>query len=76
MRTLPTAVTAPDLAGANWFTSSYSHNGGECVEAAINLPGAVPIRDTKNVDGPVLMFLPAAWTSFVHGVRQGDFRTV
>ncbi|MYZ41304.1 DUF397 domain-containing protein, partial [Streptomyces sp. SID4917] len=38
-----------------WFTSSYSNNGGNCVEVAANLAssrGVVPVRDSKNPSGP------------------------
>ncbi|MFF2597684.1 DUF397 domain-containing protein, partial [Streptomyces californicus] len=34
-----------------WFTSSYSDNGGACVEVATNLAtphGIVPVRDSKD----------------------------
>ncbi|MFH8877445.1 DUF397 domain-containing protein, partial [Streptomyces sp. NPDC017852] len=34
-----------------WFTSSYSNNGGACVEVAANLTasrGVVPVRDSKD----------------------------
>ncbi|MFJ4804286.1 DUF397 domain-containing protein, partial [Streptomyces murinus] len=27
-----------------WFTSSYSNNGGQCIEVATNIPGTVPVR--------------------------------
>ncbi|WP_328721865.1 DUF397 domain-containing protein [Streptomyces sp. NBC_00247] len=40
-----------------WFTSSYSNNGGACVEVATNLVAThhtVPIRDSKHTSGPVL----------------------
>ncbi|MFE3531090.1 DUF397 domain-containing protein, partial [Streptomyces sp. NPDC059144] len=40
-----------------WFTSSYSENGGQCVEVATNLAaphGIVPVRDSKNTTGPAL----------------------
>ncbi|MHC3464635.1 DUF397 domain-containing protein, partial [Streptomyces flavovirens] len=40
-----------------WFTSSYSNNGGACVEVAVNLAasrGVVPVRDSKDRGGPVL----------------------
>ncbi|WP_225096454.1 DUF397 domain-containing protein, partial [Streptomyces sp. CoH27] len=42
-----------------WFTSSYSNNGGNCVEVAVNLAashGVIPVRDSKNPSGPVLSF--------------------
>ncbi|MFD8958331.1 DUF397 domain-containing protein [Streptomyces anulatus] len=61
-----------------WFTSSYSGNGGACVEVATNLAaphGIVPDRDSKNVSGPALAVPAAAFTAFVAGVRAGDFGT-
>ncbi|MFE2208284.1 MULTISPECIES: DUF397 domain-containing protein [Streptomyces] len=62
-----------------WFTSSYSENGGACVEVATNLAaphGIVPVRDSKNVTGPALTVPAAAFSAFVAGVRAGDFGTV
>jgi hypothetical protein len=56
--------------GAAWRKSSYSGStGGECVEVADGLPCAVPVRDSKNPDGPVLTVGAAAWQSFVDGLR-------
>ncbi|MFD3438020.1 DUF397 domain-containing protein [Streptomyces sp. NPDC058685] len=52
--------------GATWRTSTYSGtNGGECVEVADNCPAAVPVRDSKNPSGPVLILGADAWRSFV-----------
>ncbi|QIQ04282.1 DUF397 domain-containing protein [Streptomyces liangshanensis] len=49
-----------------WRKSSYSSdNGGNCLEIATNLPGVVPVRDSKVPEGPALMLAPAAWTAFV-----------
>ncbi|MER6597517.1 DUF397 domain-containing protein [Streptomyces sp. CS149] len=62
-----------------WFTSSYSENGGACVEVATNLAaphGIVPVRDSKNVTGPALTVPAAAFSAFVAGVRAGDLGTV
>ncbi|MFG3391914.1 DUF397 domain-containing protein [Streptomyces parvus] len=62
-----------------WFTSSYSNNGGQCVEVATNLAaphGVVPVRDSKNVTGPALTVPAAAFSAFVAGVRAGDFGAV
>ncbi|MEU2208683.1 DUF397 domain-containing protein [Streptomyces hygroscopicus] len=44
--------------------SSYSNPFDECVEVAVNVPDAVAIRDSKNPDGPILRFTPAAWAAF------------
>ncbi len=59
-----------------WFTSSYSSNGGACVQVAVNLVaarGIVPVRDSKCVDGPVVDVRAAAFSAFVAGVRAGTF---
>ncbi|UQA36293.1 MULTISPECIES: DUF397 domain-containing protein [unclassified Streptomyces] len=59
-----------------WFKSSYSNNGGDCVEVAANLVasrGIVPVRDSKSVDGPVVGVRTAAFSAFVAGVRAGTF---
>ncbi|MEU8435542.1 DUF397 domain-containing protein [Streptomyces sp. NPDC029216] len=55
---------------ARWFTSSYSDHGGQCVEVATNLPGIVPVRDSKAGDGgPVLTFGSDAFAAFLGAVR-------
>ncbi|QES50443.1 DUF397 domain-containing protein [Streptomyces venezuelae] len=61
-----------------WFTSSYSDNGGACVSVATNLAGPrglVPVRDSKNPDGPVLGFGAAAFASFVASVKADRLGT-
>ncbi|MEW1610624.1 MULTISPECIES: DUF397 domain-containing protein [unclassified Streptomyces] len=63
----------------HWVKSSYSANGGTCVEWAprtASTTGIVPVRDSKNANGPVLSVPAAAFTAFVTGVRAGDFDTV
>lgn len=62
-----------------WFTSSYSANGGNCIEVAANLAasrGIVPVRDSKVVDGPVVAVPAHAFAAFVAGVRGGTFDAV
>ncbi|MDH6227071.1 MULTISPECIES: DUF397 domain-containing protein [Streptomyces] len=66
-------------ASPRWVTSSYSDNGGQCVEVAVNLVpsrGVVPVRDSKNPAGPVLALPAASFTAFVAGVKAGAFRAV
>ncbi|RKT20206.1 uncharacterized protein DUF397 [Streptomyces sp. 1114.5] len=62
-----------DLSGAQWFKSSYSNNGGSCVEVAPNFPDLAPVRDSKDPQGPALVFPAEAWKSFVSAVRSGEF---
>ncbi|MFF5715960.1 DUF397 domain-containing protein [Streptomyces buecherae] len=57
-----------------WRKSSYSgDNGGNCVEVAPGFPGVVPVRDSKDPNGPALAFSSSAWAAFVAGVKAGDF---
>ncbi|MFF6905933.1 DUF397 domain-containing protein [Streptomyces sp. NPDC012389] len=58
-----------------WVKSSYSNNGGSCVEWAprtASTTGIVPVRDSKNTTGPVLSFPAAAFSAFVTGVKSGE----
>lgn len=40
--------------------SSYSggNAGQECVEVARNIPGTIAVRDSKDVDGPIVRLTP------------------
>jgi hypothetical protein len=62
-----------DLTSAEWRKSSFSTNNGNCVEVARNLVGIVAVRDSKDPDGPRLVFTPAEWQAFTAGVRDGEF---
>lgn len=63
-----------DLSVAVWRKSSLSgDNGAQCVEVAANLPGVVAVRDSKDPQGPKLLFTPAQWRAFVGGVKSGEF---
>lgn len=62
-----------NLARATWRKSSYSGGTGNCVEIADDLPGVVGVRDSKDPDGPALVFTPGAWRSFIAEVRSGEF---
>ncbi|MEV7023363.1 DUF397 domain-containing protein [Kitasatospora sp. NPDC093558] len=66
-------MTALNLAGARWVKSRYSGNGGNCVEVAPDFPGVVPVRDSKDPEGPALLFSSDAWRSFVAATAAGEF---
>jgi hypothetical protein len=71
---LPVTTETPQ-----WFKSSYSNNGGNCVEVAANFVasrGIVPVRDSKAVSGPVLDVSVPAFVAFVGGVKVGEFGAV
>ncbi|MFF4174518.1 DUF397 domain-containing protein [Streptomyces sp. NPDC001750] len=67
-----------DSASLFWVKSSYSNNGGSCVEWAPRsaaTTGMVPVRDSKDPHGPALIIPASAFASFVAGVKAGEFGT-
>ncbi|MDH6579492.1 DUF397 domain-containing protein [Kitasatospora sp. MAP5-34] len=65
----------PDETVRQWRKSTHSNaDGGDCIEVDDANPGAV--RDSKDPDGPVLVFSAAAWQSFVAATRDGAFGDV
>ncbi|MDF5756470.1 DUF397 domain-containing protein [Spongiactinospora sp. TRM90649] len=60
-----------DLSGATWVKSSFSgDNGGNCVEVATTT-GVIAVRDSKDPDGPKLLFTSAEWNTFLHSLKSG-----
>jgi hypothetical protein len=62
-------MTEIDLFRAEWRKSSYSSQDGNCVEVALNLPGLVAVRDSKEPDGDKLVLSQETWRVFVKGLR-------
>jgi hypothetical protein len=57
-----------------WRKSSFSGNGGDCVEVGQLHDGAIAVRDTKDHNrGPVQRFTRAQWEAFTTGIRVGEF---
>ncbi|MDH6578617.1 DUF397 domain-containing protein [Kitasatospora sp. MAP5-34] len=65
-----------DLTATTWVKSSYSENGGQCIEVAPGFVGVMPVRDSKDPSGPALVFSADAWQSFVTATREGTFGDV
>ncbi|WP_079404681.1 DUF397 domain-containing protein [Streptomyces sp. 3211] len=61
-----------DVNGLSWRKSSYSNSeSASCIEVSDDLPGIVPVRDTKLAGaGPVLVFGAATWVSFIRAVQH------
>jgi hypothetical protein len=54
-----------------WRKSSRSGVNG-CVEVAY-IDDRVAVRDSKDRQGPMLVFTHAEWDAFLSGVRDGEF---
>jgi hypothetical protein len=65
---------APGLIGATWRKSTRSGpTGGNCVEVAFLAGGEVAVRNSRQPDGPALVFTPAEWDAFIGGAADGEF---
>ncbi len=53
----------------DWHKSSYSANGGNCVEAQ-ELPGGANMRDTQNREAGHLSFGAVEWSALLGTVTS------
>ncbi|MES4904895.1 MULTISPECIES: DUF397 domain-containing protein [unclassified Streptomyces] len=61
-----------ELSAATWRKSSYSNpDGGQCVEVCADSVGILAVRDSKDPQGPTLVFPAESWAGFVSAVK-GD----
>ncbi len=66
--------TTAKAIGATWIKSSHSGpTGGNCVEVAFLASGDVAMRNSRQPDGPALVFTGAEWAAFLGGARDGEF---
>jgi hypothetical protein len=57
-----------------WRKSSFSgSNGGGCVEVAHFPASAIGVRDSKDPDGPALVFSADEWSQFIQAIKHGEF---
>jgi hypothetical protein len=60
-----------DLSHPGWRKSARSGANG-CVEVGL-VDGQIAVRDSKDREGPVLLFTGLEWKAFLGGVRDGEF---
>jgi Domain of unknown function (DUF397) len=63
-------MTKSDQVTLTWRKSSAS-GGGDCIEVA-SAGDSVLIRDSKNVDGPVISVTSSEWAAFLICVRRSE----
>lgn len=55
-----------------WLKAKSSTANGQCVEIAA-ADGKIAIRDSKDPEGPVLVYTPGEFSAFLEGARNGEF---
>ncbi|MGY0060337.1 DUF397 domain-containing protein [Streptomyces sp. LZ34] len=69
-----TILDAGRLSG--WRKSSYSGNNADsCIEILDDYPSGVPVRDSKTVHGPAVVFSADSWSLFLAALKDGNFPT-
>ena len=66
-------IPAGQLHGVTWQKSRRSNPSGNCVECAVLPGGSVAVRNSRDPEGPALIYTPAEIEAFILGVRDGDF---
>lgn len=67
------APTSAALPVEQWQRSSFSTGANNCVEAALLGTDLLAVRDSKDPQGPALLFSAGAWSQFLEAVRSGAF---
>ncbi|MFE9776266.1 DUF397 domain-containing protein [Streptomyces sp. NPDC005931] len=56
-----------------WVKSRHSNAEGNCVEVAPLVDGAVAVRNSRDPDGPALVYTAAELAAFLAGAKDGEF---
>jgi Domain of unknown function (DUF397) len=64
-------MCATDLGNVDWRKSARSNSSGNCVQLAQLDGGQVGMRDSKNPDGPALIFTDAETADWLRDLKTG-----
>lgn len=67
-------IQASQIHDAVWVRSTYSGaSGGNCVEVAALPGGGAAVRNSRDPEGPALVYTSEELTAFVAGAKDGEF---
>lgn len=61
------------FSGATWLKSRHSGAVGNCVELATLTTGEIAIRNSRNPEGPTLIYTRDEMAAFLSGAKDGEF---
>jgi hypothetical protein len=73
MRQYENGVAATAIAGAVWKKSARSNPNGNCVELAALPDGGVAFRNSRDPEGPALIYTRDEILAFLGGAKDGEF---
>ena len=66
-------MSSTELRDVQWCKSGRSSAQGNCVEVARLPSGEVAMRNSRDPDGPALIFTRPEWDAFLGGAGDGEF---
>jgi hypothetical protein len=73
MHRIYNGMSAGELDGAVWRKSQRSNSQGACVEIARIGAGTIAMRNSRDPQGPALIYRRDAIAALIEGLREGDF---
>ena len=73
MSQIKNGIPAGRLPVAGWQKSRRSNPSGNCVELAPLPGGKIAVRNSRDPEGPALVYTVDEIAAFIHGARDGDF---
>ncbi|MFI0990647.1 DUF397 domain-containing protein [Streptomyces exfoliatus] len=73
MQHLSNGTPAGAITGVRWVKSRHSAADGNCVEVAALPGGDVAFRNSRDPEGPALIYTPAEIAAFLAGAKDGEF---
>jgi Domain of unknown function (DUF397) len=73
MEKVDNGLRAGMLTLVRWQKSTRSNSQGNCVELAVLRSEGIAVRNSRDPDGPALVFTKAEMRAFIDGAKDGEF---